>query len=416
LNSTSAARRASSCPRPVFAAAVLAIALPLKATATIGPAMTGVFASADDAVTAATNPAGLTRLHATEWVGEVQAFYADSDFTTTVQSVGASSSSSSSSSLAIPSLYYARPINEHITFGASLTVPSGLGSDPGDDTPARYLLEKWSLGYASLTPAVGYRVNEQLSFGIGVNLNYALYDYQTAVFNGPGQADGKMELRDSSFGLGYQLGALYELSPATRLGLSYGSATSSSFSSTPELSGLSSQREALLAAGIRNTPVALESKFPQHAGFGVWHEFADGKSASLDVIWVNFSQFGLSSATLGSQSIEVSNQRYNDIWGVSAGMKWPLDEKWALRFGTAYASSGVDSQNRSFALRLDQVIAVGAGTEYRWGKNRVVAVNLTYYDLGDAPVSTNIPLLGTLSGHYTTNYAIGLDLTLRWIR
>jgi long-chain fatty acid transport protein len=394
----------------------LNVGLPLKAGAADGPAMTGLVASADDAVTAATNPAGLTRLHQAEWVGGIQTFYTASDFTTTVQSVGGSSSSSSSSSLAIPAIYYARPLNADITLGASLTVPSGLGSNPGDKTPARYLLEKWSLGYASLTPAAGFRVNEQLSIGIGVNLNYALYDYQTAVFNGPGQPDGKMELRDSAFGVGFQLGTLYELTPMTRFGLTYASATTSSFSSTPELSGLSSQREALLPVGIRNNEVKLESKFPQHVGAGVWHEFADGKSATLDVIWVNFSQFGLSSATLGGQSIEVNNQRYNDIWAASAGMKWPLDEKWTLRFGAAYASSGVDTENRSFSLRLDRVIAGGVGTEYRWGKDRVVGVNLTYYDLGSAPVSASIPLVGTLSGNFTTNYAIGLDLTLRWIR
>lgn len=408
--------RASPIWLPLCIAAVWIAGAPPQAVAANGPAMTGLFATADDAVTAAMNPAGLTRLHETEWVGGIQAFYTASDFNTSAQSVGGSSSNSSSSSLAIPALYYARPVNEALTLGASLTVPSGLGSNPGDSTPARYVLEKWTLGYASLTPAAGYRVNEKLSFGAGVNFNYALYDYQTAVFNGPGQPDGKMELRDSSFGVGFQLGALYELTPATRFGLTYTSATTSHFSSTPELSGLTAQREALLPAGIRSSPVTLDSKFPQNVGAGVWHEFADGKSASLDAIWVNFSQFGLSSATLGSQSIEVDNQRYNDIWAASAGLKWPLNQKWALRLGAAYASSGVDAQNRSFSLRLDRVIAGGAGAEYRWGKNRVVGANLTYYDLGSAPVSTTIPLLGTVSGEFSSNYAIGLDLTLRWIR
>jgi long-chain fatty acid transport protein len=396
--------------------AFLFTALPLTAAATDGPAMTGLFATADDAVTAATNPAGLTRLHEAEWVGGIRAFYIGSDFTTTAQSVGGSVANSSSSSLAIPSLYYARPVNPDLTLGISLTVPSGLGSNPGDATPARYLLEKWTLGYVSLTPAAGYRVTERVSFGVGLNLNYSLYDYQTAVFNGPGQPDGKMELRDSTFGVGFQLGALYELTPMTRLGLTYTSSTTSDFSSAPQLSGLTPQREALLPIGIRNNTVTLRSEFPQRITAGVWHELADGKSLTLDVAWIDFSQFGLSSATLGSRSIEVSNSRYNDIWGASAGMNWPLDEKWTLRFGVAYASSGVDMTNRSFSFRLDRVIGAGAGAEYRWGQNRVVGVNLTYYDLGSAPVSTNIPLVGTLSGEFTSNYAIGLDLTLRWIR
>jgi long-chain fatty acid transport protein len=377
--------------------------------------MTGLTATADDAVTAATNPAGLARLHESEWVGGIRAFYTDSDFTTTAQSVGGSYSNSSSSSLAIPSLYYARPVNEDITLGVSLTVPSGVGSNPGDSTPGRYLLEKWTLGYVSLTPAVGYRVNDALSLGLGVNLNYSLYDYQTAVFNGPGQPDGKMELRDGSFGVGYQLGMLFELSPTTRFGLNYTSSTSSTFESTPELSGLTPQREALLI-GVRSSPVTLQSEFPQRVTAGAWHQFADGKSATLDVVWVDFSQFGLSSATLANTSIDVNNGRYNNIWVATAGMNWPLTEKWTLRFGALYANSGVDMENRSFSFRLDRIWGAGTGALYRWSKNRVVGVNLTYYDLGSAPVSTNIPLVGTLSGEFSTNYAIGLDLTLRWIR
>jgi long-chain fatty acid transport protein len=264
-----------------YTAAVLAAGLPLNASATNGPAMSGLFATADDAETAATNPAGLTRLHEAEWVGGISAFYTASDFTTTAQSTGGSSSNSTNGSLAIPSLYYARPLSSNLNFGISLTVPSGLGSDPGDSTPGRYLLEKWTLGYVSLTPAAGYRLNESLSFGVGVNLNYALYDYQTAVFNGPGQPDGKMELRDGNFGVGFQLGMLYEPSSTTRFGLTYNSATTSRFSSTPQLSGLTPQREALLPVGIRSSQVTLESEFPQRVGAGAWHEFAEGRTSAL---------------------------------------------------------------------------------------------------------------------------------------
>jgi long-chain fatty acid transport protein len=234
-----------------------------------------------------------------------------------------------------------------------------------------------------------------------VNLNYAIYDYQTAVFNGIGEPDGEMELKAHDFGLGFRLGALYELTSMTRFGLSYNS---------------SSQRQALLPIGVRNKPVTLESKFPQRVTVRAWHQFADGKSVTLDVVWVDFSQFGLSSATVGDTSIPVTDAHYNNIWATTVGANWPLDEKWTLRFGAAYVSSGVDTQNRSFSFRLDRVVGAAAGAEYRWSKDRVVGANLNYYDLGSAPVNANIPLVGTLSGQYTSNYAIGLDVTLRWIR
>lgn len=413
MHSTPRARRSLS---RAFAAAALVAGLPLPAGATTGPAVTGIVARADDAVTAATNPAGLTRLRRPEWVGEVQAFITESTFRTTASSVDGALTDDSSGSLVIPAVYYAHPLNDDITLGISFTVPSGLGSDPGSNTPGRYLLEEWTLGYASLAPAAGYRVNEQLSLGAAINFNYSAYEYKTAVFNGVDEADGTMELSDSDFGLGFQLGMLYEFSPTTRAGLAYRSSSTSKFSDTPELSGLTPEREDLLEDGIRSRQVSLESKFPQAVLAGLYHEFEDGKSVTLDVAWIDFSEFGMTNLVLGDTSIDTRDGNYDDIWGASAGLDWPLDDKWTLRFGAAYASSGVDTENRTFAFRLDRIIGAGAGAEYRWGDDRVVGFNLTYYDLGDGTVENDIPLVGTLTGEYSTNYAVGFDFTLRWLR
>jgi len=137
---------------------------------------------------------------------------------------------------------------------------------------------------------------------------------------------------------------------------------------------------------------------------------------TLDITWLDFSQFGLTSATVGESSIEVKDSNFDDIWASSVGMNLPVDEQWTMRLGAAYVSSGVDSQNRGYALRLDRIIGAGIGAEYQWRKDRIVGFNLTYYDLGDAPVTNDVPLVGTVAGEYSTNYAIGLDLSLRWLR
>ena len=395
----------------------LSAGLSLPVHATNGPAVTGVVASADDATTAASNPAGLTRLHRPEWVGDVQAFFSETSWKTTVESIDASATDDGSSSLFIPAIYYAHPIDDDLTLGISLSVPSGLGSDPGSDTKGRYLLEQWSLGYVSLAPAAGYRINEQWSVGAAINLNYSAYNYETAVFNGPDEADGKMKLKDGDFGTGFQLGLLYELSPQTRFGLTYRSSSTANFSDTPSLSGLTPEREQILEdAGIRDQQISMKSRFPQAIAAGFWHQFEDGRTVTLDVAWLDFSQFGLTSMTVGESSIEVKEDNFDNIWASSVGMSLPVNEQWTMRFGAAYVSSGVDSQNRGYALRLDRIIGAGVGAEYKWRKDRVVGFNLTYYDLGDAPVTNDVPLVGTVSGEYSTNYAIGLDLSLRWLR
>jgi long-subunit fatty acid transport protein len=82
----------------------------------------------------------------------------------------------------------------------------------------------------------------------------------------------------------------------------------------------------------------------------------------------------------------------------------------------AYATSGISDANRTSALRLDRIWGVGAGATYRWTKEKSVEVSLSYYDLGDAPVSVSVAGIGSLSAAYSTNYAIGLNISFRWER
>lgn len=381
-----------------------------------GPAVSGVTAVADSAIDGASNPAGLTRIQHTEWDGEAIGIQAEStdDIST---SGGRSQRVDNSSTLGIPAVYYAQPWSDRLGLGVSLSVPAGIGSNPGDDTIGRYLLEKWSLGCASLAPAVGYRVTDQLSLGLALNLNYAAYEYKAAVFNGPGQPDGEMKLSGSDFGVGFRVGALYELAPGTRFGLVYQNSTTSSFSDTPEFSGLSEARQAVLnRAGVLTRPVSLESRFPQAVIAGLYHEFPNRMSVTLDAAWVNFSQFGLTSATLGNTTLSTDNGRYQDMWAGTAGLRWPVNDRWSAQFGLAYVSSGVSDANRDFTLRLDRIWGAGAGATYHWKENQELAVDLTYYDLGDAPVSLGVPLVGSLSASYSTNYAIALKISYRWVR
>ncbi len=380
-----------------------------------GPAFSGLVATATDASDMANNPAALTRAQRPDWVVTLSLFGSSSTDKSTAGSAG-SRSVDDSAALGIPAAYYARPWKERLALGISLFVPAGLGSDPPDETIGRYLLEKWALGYVSLAPAVGWRVNAKFSVGAALNINYAAYTYESAVFNGPGVPDGKMKIEDSDFGVGFSVGALYEASPTTRLGLTYRSSATSNFSATPEFSGLTAERQQILdQAGVRNRPVNLSSKFPQGVVAGIWREFPSGVSATFDAAWVDFSRFEMTEASLGESAVVASNATYQDIWAGTAGVKWPLNRRWALQLGAAYVSSGVSDENRTFALRLDRIWGVGAGAEHIFKSGKVLIANLTYYDLGAGAVTIPIADIGTLSAEYTKNYAVGLNLAFRWM-
>ncbi len=400
---------------PVLAGTML---LATAAHASTGPAQSALTAPANSAVTAATNPAGLARLKESEWVVQLLAFSSDSTFVTTADSYAGVTKEDSSGSFVIPSLFYARPISERLTFGFSITIPGGLGEDLDDDGPQRYLLDEWSLGYVSVAPAIGYQLNERWSLGAGLNINYSVLQYESAVFNfDPTIGDGKMEIEASDLTLGFQLGVLYELTDRTRIGLGYRSENDPKLSDTPEFSNLGPLRQQLLdQGGILNQKITLESQFPQVINAGLYHQFANDVEFTVDVAWIDFSEYGFSDVKLGSQSLTTADTEYEDIWAVSAGMSWPVKDRWQLKFGAVYASSGVKDENRTFTLRLDEIWGVGVGAEYQWRKDRVLGVNLNYYEIGDGPTETDVPLRGRLAGEFSKREALGLDFTFRWLR
>jgi long-chain fatty acid transport protein len=392
--------------------------LTTTAHASTGPAQSALTAPANSAVTAASNPAGLARLKQSEWVVQLLAFSTDSTFVTTADSYSGVTKEDSSGSLVIPSLFYARPISERMGFGFSITIPGGLGEDLDDDGPQRYLLDEWSLGYVSFAPAIGYRLNERWSLGAGLNINYSVLQYESAVFNfDPTIGDGKMEIEASDLTLGFQLGLLYELTDRTRIGVGYRSENDPKLSDTPDFSNLGPLRQQLLdQVGILNQKITLDSQFPQIITAGLYHQFANDVELTVDVAWIDFSEYGFSDVRLGSQSLTTTPTEYEDIWAVSAGVSWPVKDRWQLKFGAVYASSGVEDENRTFTLRLDEIWGVGVGAEYQWRDDRMLGANLNYYEIGDGPTETNVPLLGKLAGEFSKREAIGIDFTFRWLR
>ena len=227
-----------------------------------------------------------------------------------------------------------------------------------------------------------------------------------------------MELEGDDLSLGFVLGLLYEFTPRTRAGLVYQAETEATMSDTPSFSGLTPQRQQLLQnSGIFTQEVSIDTSFPATLRAGIYHEFESGSSFTLDVLWAEFSEFGLSEVRIGDLALQSEQQDFEDVIAVSAGYTWELNEQWKLSLGGLYLDEPIKDENRTLTFRLDSIWAVGAGIEYAWSEDRRIGVNLNYYDLGKGKTGAfDDQTDATLSGEFTERYAIGLDVTFRWIR
>lgn len=125
-------------------------------------------ATADSAAAVVYNPAGLTQLDRAQAQAGVYAIVLGNE-----TDAGGTTTEAKDELQAAPSLYYARPYNDRVSFGFGLNSPFGLGTDWGRDTPFSPVVTEARLMYISGTAAVAYKVTDELSIGASGSLNYA---------------------------------------------------------------------------------------------------------------------------------------------------------------------------------------------------------------------------------------------------
>ena len=382
------------------------------------PANTGLFATANTAETAYLNPAGMTRLEGSHktlqgiLVYSFAEFEVDEDQT----SVDGGDPDTDNSPIIIPGFYYTRQLNDEWWFGISANIPSGFGSDYGDDWAGRYYSDQYTLVYVGLNPSLAYRLNDKWSLGLGANINYT-YSLSENSVNTPGSdtPDGRAEFEGDGFAFGGSVSALYELNDRTRFGIVYSSEVSTDVDGELKVKGASLPPQLnAVGSGNQKADITVENILPQRLQAGLYHEFSSGNYLTIDGAWIDFSEFATGAVTI-QDSVEVAPEGiYDDIWAINAGYGVPLGNGRTLKFGALYVSNAVNDENRTLSLRLDSIWGVGTGMSFEKG-DRLLDMNLNLYYLGKAPVDTGFnPVQGRVVGETSNPWAVALDVAWHW--
>jgi long-chain fatty acid transport protein len=407
--------RASAVPvaRFVAAAAVVACVNPAWAG---GPAFTGIAAKADSAETSISNPAGMARLDAptttarlvlARGLGE---FEVDESRTTT----GGGNPDSDTAPVIMPLGFHVRPVNDRWHAGISLTVPTGFGSDYGGEWAGRYYSDYYSLVYVALTPAVSYRVNDQLSLGLGIGINYTLTETEVALNTlGEDSPDGRLETELDGIGTSVTLSLLWQMNDTTRFGFVYTSEAEAELEGELDFRNLGPVLGPILEEqGLVGADVEIENTLPQRVVAGMYHQLPSGAEITVDAMWMQFSEFGTTSVSLAGETLEIDESgAFEDFWGMAFGYTFPAHDGKRWSVGVFGVTAPVDDDERSLALALDRIWGIGGGLSFELGNGQLVDVNLNLIDHGEAPVDTGPDLArGRVVGETDQPYAVVADV------
>ena len=379
-----------------------------------GPALTGLAAQADDAESAFSVPAGMSRLDGdhltvqTMWITSLADFEVDQDKT----EIPGGDPNKGDDPMIIPSIYYVRQFNDRWHGGLSLTVPSGFGSDYGGTWSGRYETVDFSLVYVALTPAVSYRVNDKLSLGAAVGINYTAEDSEVKIPR-LGEGDGKITSDLDGVGVSLTLSLLYEFTDQTRVGLAWTSDSDADLEGNVRLRKLDPLFDKVATElGIKNINTEITNTLPQRVIAGIYHEFDSGNYFTVDGMWMKFSDFTVSNIELNGNDVNVNvPEIYNDIYAGTVGMGFPANERLTYRIGAMYVSKAVDDEDRTFSIRMDRMWGVGAGVSYDLDSGNTVDVNANLVNVGDASVDTTSIGDRRIAGENDDPWAIMVELT-----
>lgn len=390
------------------------------ATPDVGTASAGNGARAQDASTAALNPAGMTRLDRPQVLVGFQPMIVDIQFDSdsgTSSFLGANDGGNAGGLLPMIAGYYVQPVSERWRLGFSLTSFFGLGVDYEDDWVGRYYVQESLFLTVAAVPSVGYKVNDWLSLGAGVPLVLGALNNKLAINNLMG-SDGQMEYEDTTFGVGGQFGIMIEPRQGTRLGITYSSPVDLTFKAVPDFKDLGIALEEVLSRnGLLGSEIEVGMTIPQQVRLSAYHEFTPEFALLGSLGWQNWSAFGEIPIGIDSEDPKslTADLNFNDTWHVSFGGHYRFHPKWRATAGFAYDSSPVSDEDRTITMPLDRQFRYAGGLIYDMNDKFTLGMAYEFIDLGSASVTQNKgPLAGTVSGDYSSNYIHVISLNVSW--
>lgn len=396
----------------------------------LGNAFAGGAAAAEDASTIYFNPAGMSYLPDGQLVIALHAIRPSAELTNngTTSVLGAAVSGNNGGDAGdlafVPNFYYARAITDQFRLGIGVNAPFGLKTEYNDGWVGRYHALKSDLKTLNINPSASFKVNDTLSFGAGINYQRIKADLTKAVDFGsvcvaklgafaaacsavgltPGGSDGKSQFVGDDWSWGYNLGATFQATPTTRMGLAYRSEIRHELSGKARISG-EEQFNALTAAGIpassvaalvaafQNSSVSADADLPATLSASIFHQANDKLDLMADVTWTEWSSFKTlrvtrTSGTLSGSTLDVQPENWENSLRYSVGASYRYTDALKLRVGVAYDESPVSSAWLTPRIPDEDRTWLSFGANYKVCEKGTLDVGYTHLFISDRKINT----------------------------
>ena len=399
-------------------AAAAGFALIEQSASGMGNAFAGAAATAEDASTIFYNPAGMSMLSGTSFSVAGHAIDLSLKFSNSGSSAAAGGGVVPLGPLSggnggqagdvafVPNFYLAVPINDKWAVGLGVNAPFGLKTEYDSAWVGRYQGIKTEVTTYNINPAVSYKITDMFSLGAGVDYQHLKAKFTNAVATGiPGAStDGISNLDADDDAWGWNVGMLAQLSPATRIGLSYRSQMKYTLEGTA--SAAIPGGPTLLPSTNINTDVTL----PDMASLSVAHKLNDQWELLGDVTFTRWSKIDTLTVNSSGGALDTLVFKFDDSWRVSFGANYHYSERWTFKAGVAYDQSPVQDQYRTVRLPDNDRKWVALGAKYKVTQNAAVDIGYAHLFISDTPINNTKVASSGIASTVVGTYEGSIDI------
>src|SRR5450755_1727607 len=432
-----------------------AFALQEQSGSGLGNAFAGGAASAEDASTIFTNPAGMSRFANIQGVIAGSLICPSAKFSdngsqaAAVQPLGGDGGDAGSCA-GLPAAYLVVPINNQWSFGIGINAPFGLKTEYDSDWIGRFQAVKSKIETLNVNPALSFKVNDMVTLGGGANYQHLkvtlsnMVNYAGGIGLAAQQAaqagqipvsvvqpivgayfgaasDATVSANDGAWG--WNLGILVNIDPQTRFGASYRSKikydangsvninnppvpTSLSPALAPIAALLANAVNSQLASG--NVSLAVEA--PDTANVSIFRQIDSKWDVMGDVQYTGWSSIQ-ALTVVSSTGAVLSNtpEDFRNTWRVSVGANYHYTDQWMFRGGLAFDQSPIRDAQRTPRLPDNDRTWISVGVQYKFSPQLALDAGYSYLFIKDPNINQNqgsTATYGLLSGSYKSDVNI----------
>lgn len=359
-----------------------------------GNAFAGAAATAEDAGTVMWNPAGMVYLPKGHNVsGAVTVLsrkidYNEVNSTAGVPSLGTTDGGNAGGVSLVPAFYWAYSVNDRLSVGVGVSPTFGNVTEYDFDFVGRNAGYYAEIKQINLNPSVAWKVNEKISIGGGINFAHNLTHFRQGLALGLlAGTTNHLDIKGEDWAVGYNVGAMFQITPATRVGLTYRSELKF------DLEGRQRVSVAALNAATASQDIKAVLKTPATASLAVSHQMNERLELLADFTWTDWSVVDVIQLKNRQSGADLNALSYNfrDTWRVGIGGNYQLNQDWKLRGGVAYDRSPVKSaEDRTMTLPDSDRTWFSVGAKYRVSPKMSVDFGYTRLLFADAKTARDV--------------------------